>query len=212
MLVCEYSNRERGPGDTADSVCDMLHTMRAALIACLLVILVGTELFPATADRRLSDSDKKDAVYEMYRNYKRDDFPGVPDISPDSAMALADSGWVVFVDDRTDAEREVSTLPGAVSREEFVEHIDRYRDATIVAYCTISYRSGGFVQEMAGRGLKIYNLRGGILAWLLEGGRVYHDGEETHRVHVYGDRWDYAPAGYETVKFGPVGRFLRWLF
>ena len=42
----------------------------------------------------------------------------------------------------------------------------------------------------------------GILAWLLEGGPVYDEsGQEVKRVHVYGDKWDFAPTGYESVKF-----------
>ena len=52
-------------------------------------------------------------------------------------------------------------------------------------------------------------LQAGILAWLLEGGKVYDQrGDETKRVHVYGEKWDYAPAGYETVKFSPLERIF----
>ena len=55
---------------------------------------------------------------------------------------------------------------------------------------------------MADKGITVINLRGGILAWLLEGGTVYdQEGHPTKRVHVYGDRWEYAPVGYEIVKF-----------
>ena len=44
------------------------------------------------------------------------------------------------------------------------------------------------------------NLRGGILAWTLEGGAVHGpDGRPVKAIHVYGARWDYPPAGYVSV-------------
>ncbi len=56
---------------------------------------------------------------------------------------------------------------------------------------------------MARKGISLVNLQGGILAWILEGGKVYDkSGKEVKRVHVYGNKWDYVPAGYDTVKFG----------
>ena len=150
---------------------------------------------------KISDAEKKEAVYRLYAEYKKD-FPAVEDISPQQAMALFNQGRVVFVDTRKPAERAVSMLPGAVSQQDFLDHPDPYKDKTAVGYCTISYRSGLFAREMAKKGIHVVNLRGGILAWILEGGRVYDKmGEEVKRVHVYGDKWNYAPAGYEVVKF-----------
>jgi sodium/bile acid cotransporter 7 len=97
----------------------------------------------------------------------------------------------------------VSTLPGAVPQDEFLLHRGRYTDRTVVAYCTISYRSGLFARDQVDKGIDVVNLRGGILAWILEGAPVYDpQGNPTRRVHVYGDQWDYAPAGWESVKFG----------
>jgi sodium/bile acid cotransporter 7 len=52
------------------------------------------------------------------------------------------------------------------------------------------------------KGISVRNLEGGILAWTLEGGKVYDEnGEETNRIHVYGKKWNYAPADYEAVMF-----------
>ena len=156
----------------------------------------------ARADREMSDAEKKETVYRMYAGYKKD-FPEVRDISPQQAMALLKQDRVVFVDTRKPAEMAVSMLPGAVSEKDFLNHPERYRDKTIVGYCTISYRSGQFASEIAKQGIPVINLRGGILAWTLEGGKVYdRNGKEVKRIHVYGDKWDYAPTGYESVKFG----------
>jgi sodium/bile acid cotransporter 7 len=149
----------------------------------------------------MSDTKKKEIVYRMYTDYKQD-FPEVKDISPQQAMELLNQGDTVFVDIRKPAEMAVSMLPDAVSEQTFLSHLDRYQGKNIIGYCTISYRSGKFASEIAKQGITLINLQGGILAWTLEGGKVYDDnGKPVKRIHVYGDKWDYAPAGYESVKF-----------
>ena len=160
------------------------------------------------SDRELSDSEKKETVYRMYAGYKKN-FPNVKDLSPRQAMELLNRDKLVFVDTRKPAEMAVSMLPGAVSRQYFLSHTNQYKDKTIVAYCTISYRSGIFARELAKDGITVLNLQAGILAWTLEGGKVYDkSGKKVKRIHVYGDKWDYAPVGYETVKFSLVERLF----
>ena len=118
------------------------------------------------------------------------------------AMNLMAEGRVVFVDVRKPAERRVSRLPYSVTEEVFIENPLKFYGKTVVSYCTIGYRSGTFALNMAGRGIPVYNLRGGVLAWIFEGGKVYDENGETNRVHVYGEKWNYIPEGYEAVKFG----------
>ena len=137
----------------------------------------------------------------MYAGYKKD-FPGVRDIPPKKAMELLKEGRLVFVDTRKPAEMQVSMLPHAITQAEFLKDPRKYENKTVVAYCTISYRSGKFAEEMAKKGIRILNLKGGLLAWVLEGGKVYDSHGETKRIHVYGKEWDYPPEGYESVKFG----------
>ncbi|MFZ0242828.1 MAG: rhodanese-like domain-containing protein [Desulfobacterales bacterium] len=166
--------------------------------------IAGAVLFTGSAlgDGSLSDTQKKETVYAMYADYKKD-FPAVTDISPQQAMALLKNDDIVFVDTRKPAEMTVSMLPHALSRNEFLDHPEKYGGKTVVGYCTISYRSGLFAREMAQKGITVRNLKGGILAWTLEGGTVYdQNGATTKRLHVYGKKWDFAPAGYETVMFG----------
>ena len=169
----------------------------------LLGILLVSLLTPAAwGDETISDADKIKTVYHMYAGYK-EDFPDIEDISPQQAMAMLEQDAAVFIDTRQPAEMAVSTIPGAVTKQAFLDNRDRYVGQTAIAYCTISYRSGLFAKDMATIGMNIVNLRGGILAWTLAGGTVYDDqGQPTRRVHVYGDKWDYAPAGWESVKFG----------
>ena len=177
----------------------MRHKRKIILHFWVLIVLLCLAGI-ARGDRELSDAEKKETVYRMYAGYKKD-FPNVRDLSPQQAMELLNRDKLVFVDIRKPEEMAVSMLPGAVSRKHFLNHINQYKDRTIVAYCTISYRSGVFARDLAQEGITVLNLQAGILAWLLEGGKVYDQSEkEVKRVHVYGDKWDYAPGGYETVK------------
>jgi sodium/bile acid cotransporter 7 len=179
-------------------------------LAGLILAATGPPPGQATASpaESLTDSQKREKVYAMYAGY-RENFPDVADISPAGAMALHQEGKVVFVDTRTPEERAVSTLPEAVSAETFRENPNRFSDRVVVAYCTISYRSGLFAREMAQRDPPIRNLRGGMLAWALEGGKLYRDGEETRRMHVYGKKWDYPPEGYESVRFTQWRQWMK---
>ena len=44
-----------------------------------------------------------------------------------------------------------------------------------------------------------YVLRGGLLAWVHAGGKVYDKNGETRRIHVYGRKWNLGPRDYEGV-------------
>lgn len=168
--------------------------------ACLVPQLVFSE-------EELSDRRKKEIVYKMYAEYQKD-FLAVKDITPQGAMELLKTGKVVFVDTRKPAEMEVSMLPNAISKKDFLKNYSNYKDQTFVGYCTISYRSGVFAKKMAQKGITIYNLTGGLLAWVLEGGKVYNSNGETKRIHVYGKKWNYPPKGYEVVMFGVLEKYL----
>jgi len=137
-------------------------------------------------------------VMRMYNGY-RDDFAGVEEIDAREAMDKARAGNALFVDVRDKEERDISMLPNAITEKDFLEHIDKYKGRTIIAYCTIGYRSGKFAQKLQKEGARIYNLKGGVLAWVGEGGKVYDTKGETNRVHVYGSKWNLLPPGYEAV-------------
>ena len=167
------------------------------LILALLAAVICPRCGPPAP---LSDSQKKQTVYQMYAGSKKD-FPEVVDIAPLEAMRLLkNQKKVVLVDVRSPAEQRVSMLPGAVTQDEFLSNLDKYRDHVIIGYCTISYRSGILAQDLRQQGITMLNLQGGLLAWIHEGGKVYSQGVETLKVHVYGKKWDLAPARYQTVK------------
>jgi sodium/bile acid cotransporter 7 len=145
-----------------------------------------------------SDSQKLREVYRMYDGYRKS-FPDVKEVSPQEAMHLVKENRVLFVDVRTPEEQEISMLPSAITEEDYLSNSDKYRDKTIIGYCTISYRSGKLAEKLGEEGLEMLNLKGGMLAWVLEGGKVYDESGETMKIHVYGRKWDYAPQGYKSV-------------
>ena len=146
----------------------------------------------------LSDRDKRQKVTDMYNGYKKQ-FPAVHDISAQKVMALMAEGNTVFIDIREPREQQVSMLPGAITEKEFINNPAKYKDAVKIAYCTISYRSGKFAQKLQKKGIPVYNLKGGILAWVHDGGKVYDLNGETHRIHVYGRKWNLGPKRYEAI-------------
>lgn len=182
-------------------------TSRHLLLITSIVALIFI-VRPIWAAEPLTDSQKRSAVYEMYAEYKRD-FPEVLDISPSDAGDLLSEGQIQFVDVRNPEEIGISTLPGAIDRHSYLQNKGQYGNKTVVAFCTISYRSGIFAQEMARQGVAVQNLTGGILAWILEGGQIFDEGGASKRLHVYGPKWDLAPGDFETIKFGVLKRLTR---
>jgi len=166
-----------------------------AVVAWVFVNGLG---FQAWAGDAMSETEKRAEIETMYRDYKKD-FADVQDIAPVAAMELMKTSPVVFVDVREKKEQAVSMLPGAITEQEFLNHLERYRDKTIIGYCTISYRSGKLAEKLKAKGVVMLNLRGGLLAWVHDGGKVYDRNGETRRIHVYGRKWDLGPKDYKAV-------------
>ena len=166
-----------------------------AILAFAFVTLMGQQ---SLSSSDLSDPAKHQKVESMYDGYKTK-FPAVLDLTPRQAMNLIADQKAVFIDIREPEEQQISMLPGAITEKEFLSNYKSYQDHVKIAYCTISYRSGVFVENFQKRGIPVYNLRGGILAWVHAGGKVYDQTGETYRIHVYGQEWNLAPERYETV-------------
>jgi sodium/bile acid cotransporter 7 len=153
---------------------------------------------PSWAGDDMSDAERLAKVEELYRGYKKE-FPGVQDIEPAEAMRLLQEGRALFVDVRAEKEQNVSMLPSTVTEKEFLKDPGRFRDHILIGYCTISYRSGKLAVSFEARGITLLNLKGGLLAWVHAGGKVYDRTGETTRIHVYGREWDLGPKGYTAV-------------
>ncbi len=105
----------------------------------------------------------------------------------------------VFLNLKLGAPFYIGPIAPMATHREFLKNPDVYKERTVIAYCTISYRSGKFVRKLRKRGIHVINLRGGLLAWLHAGGPVHRDGITVRKVHVYGKTWDLAPSSYETI-------------
>jgi sodium/bile acid cotransporter 7 len=168
------------------------------LAASVLVAVTCAACKPQTETpmTQAARQNKIDSLYEGYRN----DFPNVVDVTPQELARLWESGNVVIVDVREAREQAVSRIPGAITKEEFEAHLDDYKGKTVVAHCTIGYRSGVYAKELKARGIDAKNLAGSILSWVNAGQPVIDaEGKETRRVHVYGRTWNILPEGYEPV-------------
>lgn len=166
---------------------------------CCLVGMLSLLACRAQSPAPPSVEARLERIEEMIADYQRV-FPDVPGIDASALRAALDADAVVLVDVRTLEERATSTIPGAISREEFEERAHELRGSAVVTYCTIGYRSGAYAEQLLGEGWDARNFVGSLLAWTHAGGDlVDSEGQPTQRLHVYGERWDLAPDGYETV-------------
>ena len=165
-------------------------------------VLVATCLLPfaASAQDRDSEAVRRLTLERMVADIEAD-YPDIATISAAELKKALPSGDFVLVDVRTKKEREVSTLPGAISADDFRKRLEELAVAgkTVVAYCTIGARSSAYARKMGKRGVEVLNLEGSVLAWTHAGGEFTSGSGPTKRVHVYGRRWNLAADGYETV-------------
>ena len=116
----------------------------------------------------------------------------VPTISVEE---LAQMENVVIADTREKEEFMVSHIPDAqfVGYKKFdVEQLgDTPKDAPIVLYCSVGYRSEKIGEKLQKMGYtNVYNLYGSIFEWVNQGHPVVNPkGEETDRVHTYNKKW-----------------------
>ena len=124
-------------------------------------------------------------------------FPDVPAITTDSlAQRLRDSTATrpVLLDARSPEEYSVSHLPGAkrVSPDaDTVAGLDTLsRDAPIVVYCSVGYRSARLTSRLQKQGFtNVANLKGSIFRWANEGRTVVRNGNPVRAVHPYDNTW-----------------------
>ncbi len=98
----------------------------------------------------------------------------------------------ILIDSRSEEEYAVSHLQGAKRAESVaeVESSTPDRDAFIVVYCSVGYRSSRLADQLMEAGFtNVYNLEGSIFKWANEGRPVFRDGREVSAVHPYDDDW-----------------------
>jgi len=100
---------------------------------------------------------------------------------------------VVILDARREEEFAVSHLLHAVQVDPDVEAEnlgDLPRDARIVVYCSVGYRSAAVAKRLSEAGYEtVYNLEGGIFGWANHGLAVYRGENPVASVHPYNRTW-----------------------
>lgn len=123
-------------------------------------------------------------------------YPTLPEISVTKVEQLQSQGKILLVDTRSEEERRVSMIPGAISLAEV--DLAQLGTRTLVAYCTIGERSAKFLSATDVPAQQRANLRGGILSWALAGkAMVDSKGAPSRRIHVYSRRYALPIPGYE---------------
>lgn|SRR5690606_16895246 len=117
----------------------------------------------------------------------------VPLIGVDELQAK--QGEVKIFDTREKEEYEVSHIPGAVhlGYDHFDEKILKNvpKDASIVLYCSVGYRSEKIGERLQKMGFKnVKNLYGSIFEWMNRGNPVVDkSGKNTFKIHTYNKNW-----------------------
>lgn len=102
---------------------------------------------------------------------------------------------VYILDAREKEEYDVSHIKGAIhiGYNNFDNNIlsSIPKDAHVVIYCSIGYRSEKLGSKLIKMGYKnVHNLYGSIFEWVNEGNHVYDINEKiTHKVHTYNKSW-----------------------
>ena len=119
----------------------------------------------------------------------------VPIIKSSQIVKLQAKGKeIIFLDARELTEYNVSHIKGAkhIGYDDFnmnsIKEIDK--NATIVIYCSVGYRSGKIGKKLREAGFtSVFNLWGGLFDWANNGNPVYANNKEVKTVHPYNNNW-----------------------
>ncbi len=163
------------------------------------LLLIGFQQALSTRYGSAAAEGREDAVWRMAQEYRVQ--YEAPDISVEELLTKRREGVpLVLVDARSAEEREVSVIPGAISREEYEAEALGYSGQLVVVYCTIGLRSGKYADLLRKQGVDAVNLYGSALAWAwAKQDFASPSGDRVKRLHVFGKQWDLAPRDYETV-------------
>lgn len=175
-------------------------SLKKTVTIAVSLIVLGFTLIACQKPELRSEEWKQNRIMSIYRRYAQK-FPKITAITVEELQQLQEQDpELVLVDVRSPEERAVSLIPGAISTEEFERNLAQYKQKTIVAYCTIGYRSGKYAQTMQQQyGVTILNLEGSLLAWSHIQGQLINTQGATNQVHVFGRQWQLAAENYEPI-------------
>jgi rhodanese-related sulfurtransferase len=121
------------------------------------------------------------------------EFPSVKKVSTaELAKELDSRERPVLLDVRTATEFDVSHLPDAqhVDPEADASGVKLAKDAPIVTYCSVGYRSARFAERLEKAGFRsVRNLEGSIFQWANEGRPLLNTQGPATMVHPYDRKW-----------------------
>lgn len=122
-------------------------------------------------------------------------FSTVPEILPQNVTPS-----VLLVDVRSPEEYAVSHIQGAVNLqkvEDVTQLVSKNPNRQVVIYCSVGVRSGIMARDVNKQNLsdrssrEIYNLKGGIFRWAIEGRALINSQGVARLVHGFGWPWKY---------------------
>ncbi|NND70132.1 MAG: rhodanese-like domain-containing protein [Rhodothermales bacterium] len=125
----------------------------------------------------------------------RAQYPDVDQISTEElARRLGTDTTLVLIDTRTREEYDVSHLPGAIwvdpESTTFPELGERVQGKSVIAYCSVGYRSSEIAARMKDAGFEdVSNLEGSIFRWANEGRPVVTNSGPATGVHPFSRTW-----------------------
>jgi rhodanese-related sulfurtransferase len=139
-----------------------------------------------------------------------------PDVRQISTQELSE--WLrsarakpVLLDVREPAEYAISHLPGArqVSPDTTPGQLTTEipKEAPIVTYCSVGWRSSGFAEKLSRAGYKnVQNLEGSIFRWANEDRPLVRDGKPAEKVHPYSAYWSRLVKPEKRAEIGKTAR------
>jgi rhodanese-related sulfurtransferase len=116
----------------------------------------------------------------------------VPLVKPSEVKV---SETAILLDTRSQQEYEVSHLPSArfldYDRFKMKDVRDIPKDAEIIVYCSVGYRSEKIGEQLLENGYtNVRNIYGGIFQWKNDGREVLNaNNQPTDSVHTYNRKW-----------------------
>ncbi len=157
--------------------------LKITLIGFGAIFMIG---FVACAQNAQSFEEKLEQLYSHE----------VTLIKPDNLHdKLKKNDSVYLLDTRQKKEYQVSHLKDAIwigydnYQKSKLKNIPK--NATVVTYCTVGYRSEKIGARLEAKGFKnVYNLYGSIIGWVNAGYPVYNNqSQKTKKVHTYSKDW-----------------------
>ncbi len=152
-------------------------------------------IFTACAKPKVVENNS-DPLAEIKQTI-RTKFPSVTQLSTSDYDAwIKDSTRKkpLLLDARKPEEFSVSHLRYAINvgdEPQIVEALKDYpKDAPIVAYCSVGYRSSMLLEKLKSQGYtNVVNLEGSIFQWANEGRPIFQNEQPTNQVHQYDKKW-----------------------